>query len=393
MANTSSRTLRLLSLLQNHRFWPGAELAERLGVSPRTLRRDVDRLRELGYPVTAHPGVDGGYQLVSGTALPPLVVDDEEAVALAVGLRLATQGADVPGATGQDTAEHGTIAEAAARALAKVTQVMPARLRRRAEAVAAMTESASWDAARAAQAAAINPDALASAALACRDAERIRFSYGAANGERTERHVEPLRLVALDRRWYLVAYDLTRNDWRSFRLDRVIGVPQPTGARFRPRALPAADAAEFVRRNITAVPGTWQVEAVIEAPAAVIRKRIGRWATIREDGPGRCLVTMTPGDNLDWPVIALGVAGADFQVLSPPELIARIEDWGTRFSRATRPARGDLAGDGRSSLVTRRQASTEPLTTSARPASPGRTASPLLPAFNSRTYPVLNYRI
>ncbi|MGH3422504.1 MAG: helix-turn-helix transcriptional regulator, partial [Streptosporangiaceae bacterium] len=121
MANTSSRALRLLSLLQNHRFWPGAELAERLGVSSRTLRRDVDRLRELGYPVTAHPGVDGGYQLASGTALPPLVVDDDEAVALAVGLRLATQGADVPGATGQDTAEHGTIAEAAARALAKVT--------------------------------------------------------------------------------------------------------------------------------------------------------------------------------------------------------------------------------------------------------------------------------
>jgi predicted DNA-binding transcriptional regulator YafY len=337
MANTSSRTLRLLSLLQNHRFWPGAELAERLGVSPRTLRRDVDRLRELGYPVTAHPGVDGGYQLASGTALPPLVVDDEEAVALAVGLRLATQGADVPGATGQDTAEHGTIAEAAARALAKVTQVMPARLRRRAEAVAAMTESASWDAGRAAQAAAINPDALASAALACRDAERIRFSYGAANGERTERHVEPLRLVALDRRWYLVAYDLTRNDWRSFRLDRVIGVPQPTGARFRPRTLPAADAAEFVRRNITAVPGTRQVKAVIEAPAAVVRERIGRWATIEEDGPGRCLATMTPGDNLDWPVIALGVTGADFQVLSPPELIARIGDWGTRFTRAARP--------------------------------------------------------
>src|SRR3984957_4995091 len=231
MANTSSRALRLLSLLQNHRFWPGPELAERLGVSPRTLRRDVDRLRELGYPVTAHPGVDGGYQLASGTAVPPLVVGDDEAVALAVGLRLATQGAGGPGATGQETAEHGTIAEAAARALAKVTQVMPARLRRRVEAVAAMPESATWDAARAAQAAAINPDALASAALACRDAERIRFSYGAASGERTERHVEPLRLVALDRRWYLVAYALTRNDWRSFRLDRGIGVARPAGAR------------------------------------------------------------------------------------------------------------------------------------------------------------------
>ena len=343
MANTSSRALRLLSLLQNHRFWPGADLAERLGVSPRTLRRDVDRLRELGYPVTAHPGVDGGYQLASGAALPPLVVDDEEAVALAVGLRLATQGTTGQGTTGQgttgqDAADHGTVAEAAARALAKVTQVMPARLRRRAEAVAAMTESASWDGARAAQAAAINPDVLASAALACRDTERIRFGYGAASGERTDRHVEPHRLVALDRRWYLVAYDLTRNDWRSFRLDRVIGVPQPTGARFRTRALPAADAAEFVRRNITAGPRPWQVEALIEAPAAVVRERIGRWATIEEDGPGRCRVTMSPGDSLDWPVIALGVAGADFQVLSPPELARLVGDWGARFTRAARPA-------------------------------------------------------
>lgn len=364
MANTSSRALRLLSLLQNHRFWPGAELADRLGVSPRTLRRDVDRLRELGYPVTAHPGVDGGYQLASGAALPPLVVDDEEAVALAVGLRLATQGAAVQestgtmgagatgagtagsrtgeaGASGQDAADRGTIAEAAARALAKVTQVMPARLRLRAEAVAAMTDSASWDPARAAQAAAINPDVLASAALACRDSERIRFPYGAANGERTERHVEPHRLVALDRRWYLVAYDLNRNDWRSFRLDRVIDVPKPTGARFRTRTLPAADAAEFVRQNITAAqPGTWQVEAIVEAPAAVVRERIGRWATVEEDGPERCLVTMTPGDNLDWPVIAFGVANADFRVLSPPELAERVADWGTRFSRATRPPEG-----------------------------------------------------
>jgi predicted DNA-binding transcriptional regulator YafY len=370
MANTSSRALRLLSLLQNHRFWPGAELAERLGVSPRTLRRDVDRLRELGYPVTAHPGVDGGYQLASGAALPPLMVDDEEAVALAVGLRLATQGAAGQAGTAQagtaqesrgaaaagqgtagqaatgqrtpapDAADHGTVAEAAARALAKVTQVMPARLRRRAEAVAAMTESASWAPGRADQTAAINPDVLASAALACRDAERIRFGYGAASGERTERHVEPHRLVALDRRWYLVAYDLTRNDWRSFRLDRVIGVPEPTGARFRPRALPAADAAEFVRSNANAAPRGWQVRVVIQAPAAVIRERIGRWATIEEDGPGRCLVTMTPGDNLDWPVIALGVAGADFQVLSPPELAERIGDWGARFSRAVQSPAG-----------------------------------------------------
>jgi predicted DNA-binding transcriptional regulator YafY len=351
MANTSSRTLRLLSLLQNHRFWPGAELAERLGVSPRTLRRDVDRLRELGYPVTAHPGVDGGYQLASGAALPPLMVDDDEAVALAVGLRLATQGAANQGtanqgtgtqaATGQDLTDRGTVAEAAARALAKVTQIMPARLRRRVEAVAAMTQSASWDPARAAQTAAIDPDVLASAALACRDAERLRFAYCAANGERTDRHVEPHRLVALDRRWYLVAYDLTKNDWRSFRLDRVIDVPQPTGARFRPRTLPAADAAEFVRRNVSGAAGKWTATVIVEAPPARVRERIGRWATIEEDGPGRCLVTMTPGDsNLDWPVIALGMTGADFTVLSPPELAERVADWGARFTRATRPVTG-----------------------------------------------------
>lgn len=328
MANTSSRALRLLSLLQNHRFWPGAELAERLGVSSRTLRRDVGRLRELGYPVTAHPGVDGGYQLAPGATLPPLVLDDEEAVALAVGLRLATQG-------GGDLS--GTIAEAAARALAKVTQVMPARLRRRAGAVAAMTESASWDTARAGQAAAINPDVLATAALACRDSERIRFGYGAASGMRTERHVEPHRLVALDRRWYLVAYDLTRNDWRSFRLDRVLGVPQQTGARFRTRALPAADAAEFVRRNVTAAPGAWQAEAVVEAPAAAVRERLGRWATVTESGPARCLVTIPNPESLDWAVIALGATGAGFRVVSPPELAERIADWGARFTRAVRP--------------------------------------------------------
>ena len=249
MANTSSRALRLLSLLQNHRFWPGAELAERLGVSPRTLRRDVDRLRELGYPVTAQPGVDGGYQLAAGAALPPLVVDDEEAVALAVGLRLATQGAAGrdTGRTPPTTARRGGRRPRAGEGHPGHAgpAAPPGRGGGRHDRVRQL------GAARAAQAAAISPDVLASAALACRDAERIRFGYGAASGERTERHVEPHRLVALDRRWYLVAYDLTRNDWRSFRLDRVIGVPRPTGARFRPRELPVADAAEFVRRNAT----------------------------------------------------------------------------------------------------------------------------------------------
>jgi predicted DNA-binding transcriptional regulator YafY len=330
MANTSSRTLRLLSLLQNHRYWPGPELAERLGVSLRTLRRDVDRLRELGYPVDAHRGVDGGYQLAAGAALPPLVVDDEEAVALAVGLRLAAQGA-----VRRDGAPEATIAEASARALAKVTQVMPPRLRRQVEAVATMTESATWESVQASTASAIDPEVLSRAALACRDAERIRFDYVAASGEQSKRHVEPHRLVALDRRWYLVGYDLDRQDWRSFRLDRVSIVPQPTGARFRPRPIPGGDAAAFVRSGASARPAGQDVIAIVEAPAAAVRERIGPWSSIEEIGPSRCRVTMTPPADSYWAVIALGVVGADFQVISPPEVADRVREWGARFARAT----------------------------------------------------------
>lgn len=317
MANTSTRTLRLLSLLQNHRYWPGAELAERLGISPRTLRRDVDRLRELGYPVQAQRGVDGGYQLMPGAVLPPLLVDDEEAVALAVGLQLAAQGA---------------VAEASARALAKVSQVMPTRLRRQVEAVAAMIDSGTWDTW---QASVIDPKIVACIALACRDAESVRFDYIAASSERTQRHVEPHRLVALGRRWYLVAYDLVRLDWRSFRLDRIVGSPQPTGTRFRPRELPAQDAAEFVRKNSVNVPAAVEVEAIIEAPAATIRERIGRWATVEETSPVACRIRMTaPPDDLGWSAFALGAARADFHVISPPELADQIRDWGIRFTRA-----------------------------------------------------------
>jgi predicted DNA-binding transcriptional regulator YafY len=319
MANTSSRALRLLSLLQACQYWPGAELAERLGVSARTLRRDVDRLRELGYPVQAHPGVNGGYQLAAGAALPPLVVDDEEAVALAVGLQLAAQG----------SVGHGPVAEASARALAKVTQVMPPRLRRQVEAVAAMTQAVTWDG----SGVSVAPGVLARTALACRDAERVRFGYTAVGGERTGRHVEPHRLVALDRRWYLVAYDLDRQGWRTFRLDRFAEPPAATGARFRPRELPGGDAAEFVRRNIATVPATHEVEVEVEGEGRAVRAKIGRWATVTALGPGRCLVRMTP-DNLDWPVIALGMAGADFRVISPPELADRVRDWGERFALA-----------------------------------------------------------
>ena len=318
MSNTSSRTLRLLSLLQTHRYWPGAELAARLEVSVRTLRRDVDRLRELGYPVEANRGVDGGYQLAAGAAMPPLVLDDEEAVALAVGLQAAAQG----GVAG--------VAEASVRALAKVIPVMPPRLRRRVEALRSATVPVSWSGGPA-----VDPAVLTAIAQACRDTERLEFGYAAADGTRTQRHVEPFKLVPLGRRWYLVAYDLHRHGWRSFRLDR-LDAPHATGARFRPRELPADDAAAFVRSGIEHAPWNHEVEAVVEAPPAAIRDRVGRWVTVEEIDDGRCRLRMTT-DSLDWALLALGATGADFAVIGPPELRDRVRDWGERFARASGP--------------------------------------------------------
>jgi predicted DNA-binding transcriptional regulator YafY len=318
MANTSSRTLRLLSLLQTHRYWPGAELAERLGVSVRTLRRDIDRLRDLGYPVEANRGVDGGYQLAPGAALPPLVLDDEEAVALAVGLQTAAQGS-VAG-----------IAESSVRALAKVVQVMPPRLRRRVDALRAMTVPAAWKG----PTIDVDPDVLITLAQACRDAERLEFGYTAASGEETSRLVEPLRLVALGSRWYLVAYDLTRHDWRSFRVDR-IEEARRTGARFRPRELPAADAAAFVRAGMDRVPTGWSVEVLIDAPVTRVRAHVGRWGTTEAAADGRCLLRMQ-ADSLDWPAMVLGGLGADFEVVTPPELLDLVGEWARTFERATR---------------------------------------------------------
>ncbi|MFI9160161.1 helix-turn-helix transcriptional regulator [Kitasatospora aureofaciens] len=322
MANTSTRTLRLLSLLQTHRYWPGEELADRLGVSVRTLRRDVDRLRELGYPVEAQRGVDGGYQLAAGAALPPLVIDDEEAVALAVGLQAAAE-SPVEG-----------VAEASVRVLAKVVQVMPARLRRRVEALRAVTVPVDWGASAGSR---VDPDALTAVALACRDSERLRFSYTAATANRSDRHVEPHRLVCLGRRWYLVAYDLDRGDWRTFRLDRLTAA-EGTGARFAPRTLPAADVAEYVREGLNATPRSNRVEALVEAPADHVRAHVGRWGEVEEVDATRCRLRMT-ADSLDWPAMALGSLAADFRIIHPPELRTLIADWSTRFARAVeRPA-------------------------------------------------------
>jgi len=318
MAATSSRTLRLLSLLQSRRHWGGTDLADRLGVSVRTLRRDVDRLRELGYPVEARRGVDGGYALAPGAALPPLVLDDEEAVALALGLQAAATGA-VEG-----------MAESSVRALAKVVQVMPVRLRRRVEALRTMTVPAGYGGP---PGAGVDPGVLTTVALACRDTERLRFGYSDAAGLRTDRAVEPWRLVALGRRWYLVAYDLDRQDWRSFRLDRLSG-PSATGARFGPRRLPADDAGEFVRTRVRGrLPTPYRVEAVIQAPADEVRRRIGRWASVESTGETECRVRME-ADVLDWPATGLAMTGAEFTVLEPPELRDHLRDLARRFTAA-----------------------------------------------------------
>ena len=242
-------------------------------MSLRTLRRDVDRLRELGYPVQGQRGVDGGYQLAPGASLPPLVLDDEEAVALAVGLMTAAR-----------SAIEGT-AEASVRALAKVVQVMPARLRRQAEALQTMTEPApgEWHQPT------VDPAALTACAQACRDSERLTFDYTVASGALSKRHVEPHRLVSLGRRWYLVAYDLDRHDWRSFRLDRLSRLER-TRARFAPRKLPAEDAVAFVQSGIAQAPAAYQIEAVVAAEADFVRARIGRWASVDAIDDRSCFV-------------------------------------------------------------------------------------------------------
>ncbi|MFE2870284.1 helix-turn-helix transcriptional regulator [Embleya sp. NPDC059259] len=314
MANTSSRTLGLLSLLQTHRHWAGPELAERLGVSERTLRRDVERLRELGYPVGATRGTDGGYQLAPGAVLPPLLLDDEEAVALAVGVGDAAQS----GVAGME--------EASLRALTKVVRVLPPRLRARVDALRAVTRFAGGSGP------VVASGVLTAVAQACRDEERLRFGYTARGSAPTDREVEPHRVVALGGRWYLVAYDLGRHDWRSFRLDRLTG-PTATGTRFRPRLLPSEDAVAFVRAA-SGTPAPYTVEVLVHAPAARVRQAVGRWGTIEPLGRDGCRLTMT-STSLDWPTQALGNVGAEFEILGPPEFAAHVREWGARFLRGT----------------------------------------------------------
>ncbi|MGW1742528.1 helix-turn-helix transcriptional regulator [Nocardia sp. NPDC001965] len=307
MNDTPARLLKLLSLLQTPREWPGSELAERLGVTDRTVRRDIDRLRELGYPVEASMGAAGGYRLIAGTAMPPLLVDDEEAVAIAVGLRAAASSA-IAG-----------IEEASVRALTKLEQVLPAPLRRRVRVLGAATVPA------AGAGPVVDPEVLTALAATVTNRECVRFVYHGGNGAETRRFVEPVGLVNERRRWYLVAHDRERDGWRVFRVDRVEH-PLGTAVRFTPRPLPAATPAEYVagRRTDWGTP-VYRVSVTIEAPTAVIAGRLG-------EGPGEltardtdtCRLTGVRDDSPDWLAQRLVGLGVDFRVHDSPELSARL---------------------------------------------------------------------
>jgi predicted DNA-binding transcriptional regulator YafY len=326
MANTSSRTLRLLTLLQTHRFWPGGELAGRLEVSERTLRRDIERLRDLGYPVHSSRGVDGGYQLAAGGSMPPLVVDEDEAIAMVVALE------------GSASAFGGTLSEASLSALSKVVQVLPRRLRRRAESLRAATVDSPFS-----QAPEVDASVLATVAQAIRDQERLRFGYtargGSAPGADRLRHAEPHRLVTVGRRWYLLAYDLDRHDWRSFRLDRLRD-PAGTRAIFRPRAVPGGDAAAYVRAGLRRGAEDLRLTVTVHAPRTHVERRIGPWARIVEDDAASCRLEIE-ADDPSWAAFGLAYLGADVTVEEAPAVVLEtLHDWSRRLGDMARGGRG-----------------------------------------------------
>src|SRR5690349_5546785 len=321
MLETSARLLRLLSLLQARRDWTSSELATRLDVTTRTVRNDVDRLRRLGYPVDARPGVAGGYRLGAQGALPPLLLDDDEAVAVAVGLRTAAS-SSVAG-----------IEETSVRALAKLHQVLPSRLRHRVAAVESATVATPFRGAR------VDPDVLTVLSLACRDHERLRFDYRSHVGESTRRHVEPYRLVNDRRRWYLFAWDVDKADWRIFRVDRV--VPRiPTGPRFSPRPLPPdATVAAYVDKQVKEAHWRFRAKVVVHASADHVRGRMPMPAKVTSLGPDRCL--FEPGsDSPEMLALYLGFLGADFEVVDVPELVAALSEVAAKYERAVRASGG-----------------------------------------------------
>ncbi|MCO5996054.1 helix-turn-helix transcriptional regulator [Actinoallomurus rhizosphaericola] len=312
------RLLRLLSLLQSRREWSGAELAERLGVTDRTLRRDVSRLRALDYPVEGVTGTAGGYRLVSGRNLPPLLLDDDEAIAVALGLVTAADGS-VAG-----------IEDSSARALAKLEQVLPARLRPR---LAALSDAAV--AVRHGDVPRVAPDVLAVIAACRRDRRLLSFDYRNRADEAGARRVEPHHLVTLRGRWYLIAWDTGRADWRTFRADR-IERPTPAHARFEPRELPVPDPAAYLTRVLAGASYRYTARMTVRLPAGAVRA--GLFAAIRgeiEDrGTEGCAIRLS-ADSADLVVqyiAAIAALGAAFTLDAPPEIADRVRELGRRLT-------------------------------------------------------------
>ncbi|WP_282692973.1 transcriptional regulator [Streptomyces sp. CC208A] len=316
MTDTPARLLNLLSLLQTPREWPGSELAERLSVSARTIRRDIDRLRDLGYPVEATRGAVGGYRLVAGTAMPPLLLDDEEAVAIAVGLR-----------AGAGHAVEG-VDEASVRALAKLEQVLPARLRQRVSTL----QNATLPLTRG-DGATIAPSTLTALAGAVTGREKLRFSYRAGDGAETKRLVEPYRLVSTGRRWYLVAYDLGREDWRTFRVDRVTE-PFATGARFAPRELPEGDEAAYLVRSMQRAQGEVDLDVSFAAPVETVAARLPAHLVAVATGPDACRLRARVPDSVEWLALRLALMDVPFTVHAPTPLRTYLQSLATRLAAA-----------------------------------------------------------
>lgn len=315
MLETSARLLRLLGLFQGRRDWTGEELAERLGVTPRTVRNDVARLRALGYPVDARPGVAGGYRLGAGGSLPPLLLDDEEAVAVALGLRAASSG-PVAG-----------MAEASLRASLKLQQMLPARLRRRVSALQGSVVAVRHPGPP------VDPDLLAVLAIGCRDHLRLRFDYRSHKGAASFREVEPHALVHLEQRWYLLAWDLGRADWRVFRADR-IDMRYPPGPVFSARPLPGdGDAARHVTSHVATATWGFRARVVVHAPAEHVRARLPMPVEVEPLGADRCAFE-AGSDDPDMLAAYLGLLGADIEVRDAPELVDALRRMAARYTRA-----------------------------------------------------------
>ena len=316
MLETSARLLRLLSLLQTPRDWTGADLAERLEVDVRTVRRDVDKLRTLGYPVHATPGV-AGYRLGAGAKLPPLLLDDDEAIAVAIGLGIAATGT-VAG-----------IEEASVRALTKLEQVLPSRLRHRVTLLHSVTVTVP------ATGPTVEPEVLTAVAVACRDHQRFRFDYRGHDGRASVRTTEPHRLVHTGRRWYLIAWDLERADWRTYRMDRL--VPRiPTGPRFTPREAPDIDLAAYLSRGVSTAAYRYQARITVHVAAEAAAERIPPTVGVIESVDLHTCLLHTGSNSLDELALYLGLFNLPFTVHEPPELIAHIRDLAARLTEAVR---------------------------------------------------------